>query len=62
MVKITICGAGGGIGQNLALLLHTSLKDISHLALYDVANAQAVAKDLRYALLSNITPFILDLY
>ncbi|ORZ27942.1 malate dehydrogenase, NAD-dependent [Lobosporangium transversale] len=47
MVKVTICGAAGGIGQPLALLLKQS-ELITHLALYDVVNALGVAADLSH--------------
>ncbi|KAF9926465.1 hypothetical protein FBU30_003965 [Linnemannia zychae] len=47
MVKVTICGAAGGIGQPLSLLLKQS-ELISHLALYDVVNALGVAADLSH--------------
>lgn len=46
MVKVTVCGASGGIGQPLSLLLKQS-NLISHLALYDIVNAHGVAVDLR---------------
>ncbi|KAF9115409.1 hypothetical protein BGX27_007909 [Mortierella sp. AM989] len=47
MVKVVICGAAGGIGQPLSLLLKQS-ELISHLALYDVVNAVGVAADLSH--------------
>ncbi|KAF9574251.1 malate DEHYDROGENASE, NAD-dependent, partial [Lunasporangiospora selenospora] len=47
MVKVTICGAAGGIGQPLSLLLKQS-DLIEHLALYDVVNAPGVAADLSH--------------
>ncbi|KAF8980947.1 hypothetical protein BGZ46_003448 [Entomortierella lignicola] len=47
MVKVVICGAAGGIGQPLSLLLKQS-DLISHLALYDVVNAPGVAADLSH--------------
>ncbi|KAF9349457.1 Malate dehydrogenase, cytoplasmic [Mortierella sp. NVP85] len=47
MVKVTICGAAGGIGQPLSLLLKQSSL-ITHLALYDVVNALGVAADLSH--------------
>ncbi|KAF9898469.1 malate DEHYDROGENASE, NAD-dependent, partial [Lobosporangium transversale] len=47
MVKVVICGAAGGIGQPLSLLLKQS-DLISHLALYDVVNAAGVAADLSH--------------
>lgn len=45
MVKVTVCGAAGGIGQPLSLLLKQS-KLIDHLALYDIVNAHGVAVEL----------------
>ncbi|KAF9139437.1 hypothetical protein BGX30_007973 [Mortierella sp. GBA39] len=47
MVKVVICGAAGGIGQPLSLLLKQS-EHITHLALYDVVNAPGVAADLSH--------------
>ncbi|KAG2209307.1 hypothetical protein INT46_003976 [Mucor plumbeus] len=47
MVKVTVCGASGGIGQPLSLLLKQS-NLISHLALYDIVNAHGVAVDLSH--------------
>ncbi|KAG0293411.1 hypothetical protein BGZ97_005354 [Linnemannia gamsii] len=47
MVKVVICGAAGGIGQPLSLLLKQS-DYITHLALYDVVNAPGVAADLSH--------------
>ncbi|KAI1297614.1 hypothetical protein EDD11_007022 [Mortierella claussenii] len=47
MVKVVICGAAGGIGQPLSLLLKQS-ELITHLALYDVVNAPGVAADLSH--------------
>ncbi|KAF9317287.1 hypothetical protein BG003_000968 [Podila horticola] len=47
MVKVTVCGAAGGIGQPLSLLLKQS-DLISHLALFDVVNAPGVAADLSH--------------
>ncbi|KAF9353969.1 hypothetical protein BGX26_008274 [Mortierella sp. AD094] len=47
MVKVVICGAAGGIGQPLSLLLKQS-DLITHLALYDVVNAPGVAADLSH--------------
>ena len=48
MVKVTVCGAAGGIGQPLSLLLKQS-EHITHLSLYDIVNTPGVAADLRYA-------------
>ncbi|KAI8879550.1 malate dehydrogenase, NAD-dependent [Backusella circina FSU 941] len=47
MVKVTVCGAAGGIGQPLSLLLKQS-NLITHLALYDIVNAHGVAADLSH--------------
>ncbi|KAF9985727.1 hypothetical protein BGZ65_010040 [Modicella reniformis] len=47
MVKVVICGAAGGIGQPLSLLLKQS-NLITHLALFDVVNAPGVAADLSH--------------
>ncbi|KAI9250838.1 malate dehydrogenase, NAD-dependent [Helicostylum pulchrum] len=47
MVKVTVCGAAGGIGQPLSLLLKQS-KLVDHLALYDIVNAHGVAVELRH--------------
>ncbi|KAI8888254.1 malate dehydrogenase, NAD-dependent [Backusella circina FSU 941] len=47
MVKVTVCGAAGGIGQPLSLLLKQS-KDITHLSLYDIVNTPGVAADLSH--------------
>ncbi|KAG0048029.1 hypothetical protein BGZ83_006954 [Gryganskiella cystojenkinii] len=46
-VKVVVCGAAGGIGQPLSLLLKQS-DLISHLALFDVVNAAGVAADLSH--------------
>lgn len=45
MVKVTVCGAAGGIGQPLSLLLKLNLR-VSELALFDIVNAHGVAADL----------------
>ncbi|SPC64687.1 probable MDH1 - malate dehydrogenase precursor, mitochondrial [Ustilago sp. UG-2017b] len=47
MVKATVIGAAGGIGQPLSLLLKQSLL-VTDLALYDVVNAVGVAADLSH--------------
>ncbi|KAF9376141.1 hypothetical protein CPB97_011009 [Podila verticillata] len=47
MVKVVVCGAAGGIGQPLSLLLKQS-DLITHLALYDIVNAPGVAADLSH--------------
>lgn len=44
---VVICGAAGGIGQPLSLLLKQN-DLISHLALFDVVNAPGVAADLSH--------------
>ncbi|CAO3643708.1 unnamed protein product [Cunninghamella blakesleeana] len=45
VVKVTVCGAAGGIGQPLSLLLKQS-ELIDHLSLYDIVNTPGVAADL----------------
>ncbi|KAI9498830.1 malate dehydrogenase, NAD-dependent [Zychaea mexicana] len=47
MVKVTVCGAAGGIGQPLSLLLKQS-ELVSHLSLYDIVNTPGVAADLSH--------------
>ncbi|KAI9467789.1 MAG: malate dehydrogenase, NAD-dependent [Benjaminiella poitrasii] len=47
MVKVTVCGAAGGIGQPLSLLLKQS-ESITHLSLYDIVNTPGVAADLSH--------------
>ncbi|KAJ1975618.1 malate DEHYDROGENASE, NAD-dependent [Dimargaris verticillata] len=47
MFKVTVCGAAGGIGQPLSLLLKLN-EDITDLALYDLVNAPGVAADLSH--------------
>ncbi|KAK6908477.1 malate dehydrogenase, NAD-dependent [Kwoniella mangroviensis CBS 10435] len=47
MVKAVVCGAAGGIGQPLSLLLKLN-PIITELALYDVVNAVGVAADLSH--------------
>ena len=47
MALVVVCGAAGGIGQPLSLLLKQS-DLISHLALYDIVNAAGVAADLSH--------------
>lgn len=44
---VVVCGAAGGIGQPLSLLLKQS-DLITHLALYDIVNAPGVAADLSH--------------
>lgn len=45
MVKVTVCGAAGGIGQPLSLLLKLN-KNVSELSLFDVVNVPGVGADL----------------
>ncbi|KAF9969187.1 hypothetical protein BGZ73_008568 [Actinomortierella ambigua] len=45
--QLVVCGAAGGIGQPLSLLLKQSSL-VTHLALYDVVNAAGVAADLSH--------------
>ncbi|EGV60741.1 Malate dehydrogenase, cytoplasmic [Yamadazyma tenuis] len=45
MVKVTVCGAAGGIGQPLSLLLKLNA-NISELSLFDVVNVPGVGADL----------------
>jgi malate dehydrogenase len=47
MLLVVVCGAAGGIGQPLSLLLKQSSL-VTHLALYDVVNAPGVAADLSH--------------
>lgn len=47
MVKATILGAAGGIGQPLSLLLRLNEK-IDELSLYDIVNTEGVAADLSH--------------
>jgi len=44
---VVVCGAAGGIGQPLSLLLKQS-EIITHLALYDIVHAAGVAADLSH--------------
>eukprot|EP01114_Cavostelium_apophysatum_P007855 TRINITY_DN2005_c0_g1_i1.p2 TRINITY_DN2005_c0_g1~~TRINITY_DN2005_c0_g1_i1.p2 ORF type:complete len:389 (-),score=107.36 TRINITY_DN2005_c0_g1_i1:1257-2321(-) len=46
--KVVVCGAAGGIGQPLSMLLKNSLPSGSTLSLYDVANVPGVAADLSH--------------
>lgn len=46
-MKVTVCGAAGGIGQPLSLLLKLS-PYVTHLALYDVVNAPGVGADINH--------------
>ncbi|TID13259.1 hypothetical protein CANINC_004945 [Pichia inconspicua] len=47
MVKVSVLGAAGGIGQPLSLLLRLNPL-ITELSLYDIANAAGVAADLSH--------------
>ncbi|KAI5952473.1 hypothetical protein KGF54_003340 [Candida jiufengensis] len=47
MVKVTVAGAAGGIGQPLSLLLKLN-PQVSELSLYDIVNAKGVAADLSH--------------
>lgn len=47
MVKVTVCGAAGGIGQPLSMLLKLN-PHVSHLSLFDIVNAKGVAADLSH--------------
>lgn len=47
MVKVTVAGAAGGIGQPLSLLLKLN-DQVTELALYDIVNANGVAADLSH--------------
>lgn len=45
--KVTVCGASGGIGQPLSLLLKLNPR-ISSLALYDIVHSPGIAADLSH--------------
>ncbi|GMF80080.1 unnamed protein product [[Candida] boidinii] len=45
MTKVTVCGAAGGIGQPLSLMLKLN-PYIDELSLYDVVNVPGVGTDL----------------
>lgn len=47
MTKVTVCGAAGGIGQPLSMLLKLN-PQVSQLALFDIVNAAGVAADLSH--------------
>ncbi|OVF09672.1 putative malate dehydrogenase [Clavispora lusitaniae] len=47
MVKVTVCGAAGGIGQPLSLLLKLN-PQVSELSLFDVVNVPGVGADLSH--------------
>lgn len=46
--KVAILGAGGGIGQPLALLLMLHSEYVQHLALFDLVHVRGVAADLSH--------------
>lgn len=46
-MKVTVCGAAGGIGQPLSLLLKLN-NQIDELSLYDIVNVHGVAADLNH--------------
>ncbi|KAL2930845.1 Malate dehydrogenase chloroplastic [Bienertia sinuspersici] len=55
--KVAVLGAGGGIGQPLALLVKMSPL-VGHLNLYDIANVKGVAADLSHCNTpSEVLPF-----
>lgn len=45
--KVAVCGASGGIGQPLSLLLKTNPL-VSELSLYDIVHTPGVAADLSH--------------
>lgn len=47
MVKVTVCGAAGGIGQPLSLLLKLN-PQVTQLSLFDVVNVPGVGADLSH--------------
>jgi len=47
-LKVTLCGAAGGIGQPLSLLLKMYLPPGTTLALYDVVNVLGVGEDIAH--------------
>ncbi|KAI3406118.1 hypothetical protein KGF56_000959 [Candida oxycetoniae] len=47
MVKVTVAGAAGGIGQPLSLLLKLNT-NVTELSLFDIVNAKGVAADLSH--------------
>jgi len=57
-LKVTLCGAAGGIGQPLSLLLKMNLPAGSTLALYDVVNVVGVGADISHV----STPVKLESY
>lgn len=46
-MKVAVCGASGGIGQPLALLLKQSPL-VTELSLYDIVHTPGVAADLSH--------------
>ncbi|GMG48281.1 unnamed protein product [Ambrosiozyma monospora] len=54
MVKVTVLGAAGGIGQPLSLLLRLNSK-VTELSLYDIVNANGITADLSHVPNSNQT-------
>ncbi|CUM66028.1 uncharacterized protein PRCAT00003682001 [Priceomyces carsonii] len=54
MVKVTVCGAAGGIGQPLSLLLKLNPK-IDELSLFDVVNVPGVGADLSHICSNSVT-------
>jgi len=48
MVKVAVCGASGGIGQPLSLLLKMQLPPGTTLSLYDVIGVRGVGEDLSH--------------
>jgi len=53
-MKICVCGAAGGIGQPLSLLLKMNLPSGTVLSLYDVINTPGVGEDLAH-ISTNVT-------
>lgn len=47
MVKVTVCGAAGGIGQPLSLLLKLN-PQVTELSVFDIVNSKGVAADLSH--------------
>jgi len=48
MVKLVVCGAAGGIGQPLSMLMKMQLPHGSILSLYDIVNVLGVGADLSH--------------
>lgn len=60
MVKVSILGAAGGIGQPLSLLLKTN-PIVTELALFDIINTPGVAADLAHInTVSTVTGYVGD--